>query len=217
MINYIITVNDEFLELKKLLSILNDNLDGDEEVIIQHDFKDTKIHNEIKNFIQELSNNFKVKIKYIQYPFSGNFSDFKNNLINEVNPKLKWIVHFDADEYPSKYLISNIKEILINSEDVDIISVPRINIVNGITEEYIKKWKWRVTYDKDYNALINYPDYQQRIWKNNKNIKFVGKVHERLYSYNLIIAELPQLTEYSYFHIKNIDKQIKQNNLYDSL
>ena len=28
---------------------------------------------------------------------------------------------------------------------VDVILVPRVNLVDGLTDEYIKKWNWKLT------------------------------------------------------------------------
>jgi hypothetical protein len=44
------------------------------------------------------------------------------------------------------------------------------------TQNHILKWGWRV----NEKGWVNYPDYQQRIFKNIDRIKWVNKVHERI-------------------------------------
>ena len=53
--------------------------------------------------------------------------------------------------------------------------VPRVNTVEGLTQEHINKWRWNV----NENGWINWPDYQTRInkivLKLNGKIKYMNK------------------------------------------
>lgn len=69
---------------------------------------------------------------------------------------------------------------------------------------------------KFYTPIINYVDLQVRGMKNKPNIRWVGKVHETLKGYGYL-AELPQETEYSIIHSKQINKQRQQNEFYMQL
>jgi hypothetical protein len=69
---------------------------------------------------------------------------------------------------------------------------------------------------KYYKPIINYPDYQNRIFKNSPEIKWVGKVHESIKGFKTF-AYLPPIEEYSLYHHKNIERQKKQNELYNTL
>jgi hypothetical protein len=73
----------------------------------------------------------------------------------------------------------------------------------------VKKIKYHV-------PIIQWADYQQRLFKNNGNIKYKNKVHEILDGYT-IVASLPEETEWSLLHRKTMDKQLKQNSLYNKL
>ena len=95
---------------------------------------------------------------------------------------------------------------------VDVILVPRVNTVEGLTDEHIQKWGWNV----DENGWVNFPDYQWRIYKNSADIKWQNKVHETLIGYNTI-SNLPSIEELALYHPKTIDRQVKQNNYYDTL
>jgi hypothetical protein len=147
--------------------------------------------------------------KWVGVLFNNDFASFKNKLKDLCTKD--WVFFIDADEYLSKGLSKNIHEILdINEGIVDVISIPRINTVEGLTREHIDKWRWFV----DDNGWINYPDYQTRICANKKDIKWVNKVHERLSGWKTI-TNLPE--GYELLHPKTIDRQERQNNFYDTL
>ena len=99
---------------------------------------------------------------------------------------------------------------IIHNNDVDMYAVPRINTVEGLTQEHINKWGWRV----DENGWVNYPDPQTRIIKNKPEIKWENKVHERIVGYSTG-AVLPP--GYDLVHPKTIIRQEKQNDFYDKL
>jgi len=69
---------------------------------------------------------------------------------------------------------------------------------------------------KYYRPVINWCDYQWRIYKNNDNIKWVNKVHERLEGFKTY-ATLPAEEDWSLYHPKTIQKQEKQNSYYQTL
>ena len=96
--------------------------------------------------------------------------------------------------------------------DVDLIWVPRVNTVDGLTEEWIQKWGWRVS-EKDW---VNYPDYQARVFRKADGIRWTGKVHEIIQG-GKTYAHLPPHEELSLYHPKTIEKQIKQNEFYENI
>ena len=108
--------------------------------------------------------------------------------------------------------MNTVEHVIKMNDSVDVFWVPRINKVNGLTEEHIQKWGWRVN-DKGW---VNWPDFQWRIWKNHPKIKWVNKVHEVLEGFKKY-ALLPQQEELSLYHPKDILRQVKQNDYYDSL
>ena len=66
---------------------------------------------------------------------------------------------------------------------------------------------------KFYSPIINYSDYQTRICKNIPEIRWEGKVHERLVGYKKH-SSLPPNYELDLQHIKTIEKQRTQNEFY---
>lgn len=204
-ISYGITVNNESQEVKKLLDTLIPLIDNNDEIIVLQD-----VTNENAEVTESLES-YGKEIKRITGKLNGDFATFKNKLIQQATKK--YLFQIDADEYPTKELISNLKWFLLKNYKSDCFLIPRINIVNGITDSDIKKWNWNFN-EKRY---INFPDYQNRIFKLNKNIRWQNKVHEVLINFRRV-KKLPSYNEdYCLVHIKNIDRQRKQNAFYDTL
>ena len=88
--------------------------------------------------------------------------------------------------------------------------VPRINKVEGITEEHCKMYG----YQMDTKDRINWPDPQARIYKNIDSIKWVKPVHELLTGAKVTTA-IPFEEDFALIHTKNIEKQIQQNRFYN--
>lgn len=196
-ISYAITAYNEHRELSFLLEFLRNSIHAEDEIVVQLD----------SNATEEVR---KVAKDYIEFPLNKDFASFKNNLSKHCTKD--YIFQIDADEYPNSYLIANLKDILQYNETIDVFLVPRINTVEGLTDEHIQKWGWRV----DDKGWVNFPDYQWRIWKNDSSIKWINKVHERLDGFKEYSA-LPQSEEFSLFHPKDIKRQERQNNFYSNI
>ena len=123
-----------------------------------------------------------------------------------------YIVNIDADEIPHKLLMKNLKSILEANPTIDLYWVPRVNTVDGITQEHINKWGWNV----NEKGWVNFPDYQGRIWRNRPNILWKNKVHEMLTGYREH-TYLPAEEEFSFYHPKTITKQEQQNKFYEGI
>lgn len=201
-ISYAITACNEHLELDTLINFINKHKRPEDEIVIQVD--SGNVTTEVLDVIK------KNNLKENKFNLDNDFASFKNNLKKIC--KGDYIFQIDADEIPSVETVSNLNNILESNLDVDLFLVPRINVVNGLTEEHIKKWNWHVNEKK----WINWPDYQYRIFKNNFNIKWKNKVHEIIVGAQTGIR-LPATQEYALTHIKNIKKQEKQNSLYDKI
>lgn len=200
-ISFAITAHNEHIELERLLRQLAKNIKKGDEIVVQ---LDTTATPEVKEVVDNFST-----IKQISFALNSNFASFKNNL--KLDCAKEWIFFIDADEYLSDDLMSNIHEILeANKGIVDVISVPRINTVDNLTREHIDKWRWFV----DDNGYVNYPDYQTRICANKPHILWINKVHERLSGWKTI-ANLPY--GYDLMHPKTIERQEKQNKLYEQI
>ena len=200
-ISYAITACNEHVELDRLLEMLTNNIRPEDEIVVQMDISAT---DEVKAVVN------KYKLMNYFHPLNNDFATFKNNLSSLCTKE--FIFQIDADEYPHPHLLASLPEILDYNYNVDVFLTPRINTVEGLTEQHIKQWGWNVN-DKGW---VNFPDYQWRIWKNSNKIKWINKVHERLDGFHEYSA-LPQLEEYCLFHPKDIKRQEKQNQFYNTL
>lgn len=203
-ISYAIPVCNEYEELKRLLNILITNKRNEDEIVIQCDQGNTTPE------VYKVLDQFYGKINVIEFPLKGNFSTFKNNL--KKHCKGDWIFQIDADEYVTIEFLQNLHFILQNNPTTEVFLLPRINTVEGLTQEYIQRWGWKV----NEKGWVNFPDLQPRILQNSPKINWGNKVHEVLMGHKTW-AILPLEEEYCLYHPKTIDRQIKQNNLYDIL
>jgi hypothetical protein len=206
-ISFAITACNEHVELEKLLSMLYLNIKEGDEIVVQ---LDTTATPEVRKVVSKPDPNV-VPFRVIEFALDNDFASFKNNIKNHCTKD--WIFFIDADETLNYYFMKNLHEFLeLNKGIVDLISVPRVNKVNGLTQSHIDKWRWFV----DDNGWVNWPDYQTRICANKPEIQWINKVHERLTGFKTS-AQLPALEEWSLTHIKDIERQEKQNNFYNKI
>ena len=200
-VSYGITVHNEAEELKRLLNILTDKIDKEDEIVICIDGDDVKVEAVLGEYLSE------NKAMVYKRKLNGDFAAQKNSVIE--NSTGDYIFHIDADEYPSKILLQQLKSIL-NINDVDLIWIPRVNTVDGMTEDDIRKWGWRVT----EKSWVNYPDYQSRVFRNHKDIRWTRPLHEHIVGVKTY-SHLPPHEELSLYHPKTIEKQTQQNMFYN--
>lgn len=205
-ISYAITVCNEKKEVKRLVDFLLANKRQQDEIVVLYDQKNGD--EAVINMLTKLNKlpNFQVWRGF----FDNHFADWKNKLTEYCSGD--YIFQIDADEMPIKHLIDHLPQILESNPDNEVYLVPRINTVEGLTQEYINKWGWKVNEE----GWVNWPDYQWRIWKNKPEIKWINKVHEKLDGFKTY-APLPDQMFYALQHPKTIDKQVKQNNYYSTL
>lgn len=205
-ISYAITVCDEKKEIKRLVDFLLHHKRQNDEIVVLFDQKNG--NEEIATMLTKLNKlpNFQMWRGF----FDGHFADWKNKLTEYCSGD--YIFQIDADEEVTEKFITELPTVLEVNDDVEVFRIPRVNKVNGLTEEHIQKWGWKV----GPQGNVNWPDYQWRIWKNKKDIKWQNKVHEVLVGHNNF-TDLPAIEEWALIHIKDIKKQEKQNNYYSTL
>jgi hypothetical protein len=205
-ISYAVTVCNEFLEIQKLIPFLLNSKRSMDQVIVLYD--ETSGDTGVEEYLRATSIANPSDFMWYSKPFAKNFAEWKNLLTSLCDGD--YIINVDADEMPSHDFIANIDDILRDNPEIDMFVIPRRNIVNGITPQHIAKWGWRM----DEQNRINWPDYQMRVYKNNKNIKWINPVHEVLTGFQTF-APLPD--EMYFDHIKGIEKQERQNIMYSNL
>lgn len=203
-ISYAVTVCNEFIEIQRLLAFLMHGIRKDDEIVVLVDLRKNTQTSELLGYLHKLSSSNRITL--VEDTFNDHFADWKNRLTRACTKD--YIFQIDADELPTHYMMDFIPEVL-KLNKVDVLKVPRVNTVKGLTEEHIQKWGWNVN-DKGW---INFPDHQWRIYRNTPEIKWKNKVHEVLEGYETI-SYLPSSEEWSLIHDKTITKQEKQNEYY---
>jgi hypothetical protein len=205
-ISYAITVCNEFIEIQKLVPFLLEHKRDEDQIVVLYDQSNGT--EGVEDFLRAKSVNY----DFSWYPgtFNKDFSEWKNLLTSYCNGD--YIFQIDADELPNEGLIKDLPRILEANPDNEVYLTPRINTVEGLTQEHIGRWQWRV----NEKGWVNWPDYQWRIWKNIPEIKWVNKVHEKLSGYKTYAA-LPASPKYALNHPKDIQRQERQNAFYNTL
>ena len=209
-ISYAITVKDELQEIKTLLVELFSSIRDQDEIVLLWDEKngDPKVW-EYLNLVALTDDNLFKGVNIHKAPFEGHFADWKNRLTNLCSKE--FIFNIDADEAPNRTLLQNLPHIL-ESNEVDMIRVPRVNTVEGLTQKHIQDWRWNV----NEQGWVNWPDWQMRIYKNHPDIKWKNRVHEVLEGFK-VHGILPMEEEFALYHPKTIERQEKQNEYYNTL
>jgi hypothetical protein len=211
-ISYLVTCKNEIDELRRLTAQLISHIEKnklEDEIVILNDFADNP---ETINLLKELETVQFIKI--IKHALSGNFGEHKTYGSRCCTKNM--IVQLDADEYLASPFLENIHELLECNPTVELYRVPRINIVRGATAEDAMQWGWRFFSIPQYKNLpiINWPDYQSRIYKNVEKIFWRRKLHETITGAE-IVTEIPMDPDFAIIHDKTIDRQRKQNEFYN--
>ena len=202
--SFAIPVCNELSELQTLVSNILEHKQEQDEIIILFDADNGT--QEVKDYLNNSN------ISFYEVSLNNDFASFKNNFLKYCTGD--YIVQIDADELPSDEFWAYLPAIFESNRGLaESFYISRRNTVDGLTPEHIDKWGWNVQ-KIDNKELINFPDWQHRIFKNNSNIKWKNKVHEVLEGYGSL-SYIP--AELFLWHHKDIKRQEKQNAYYDTL
>tara|TARA_R110000803_G_scaffold2472_11_gene8451 strand:+ start:6922 stop:7557 length:636 start_codon:yes stop_codon:yes gene_type:complete len=209
-ISFLVTAYNEYEELKRLLAQIYSIIKPTDELVIQLDSKSTEdVIKLVDKFVEKYKN--EIEIKKTHFNLNNDFASFKNNAKSYCTKD--FIMQIDADETLSETFCTIIHQVLEINEEIDLIAVPRVNIVKGLEQNDILQWHWKV----NNQGWVNWPDAQHRIFKNKPEIKWVNKVHEKIVGWKTY-AELPSEDDsYALYHIKDIDRQRAQNEFYSTI
>ena len=204
-ISYSILTHNETDSLSELIQFLVKHKDEEDEIVILDDYSDNEKTSAYLDVVCSIH-----EIKFEQRHLLKDYAGQKNHLTRMC--KGDYIFNLDADELPNKKLIKNIKMILEANPTVDLYWVPRVNTVDGLTQEHIQKWGWQV----NENGWVNFPDWQPRLYKKRPNIRWEKPVHERIVGYREHTF-LPAEKEWAIVHKKDIERQESQNEFYSKI
>ena len=201
-ISYAILTHNEGEYIGKLLNFLVNNKRTEDEIIIVDDHSDDSL---TKKYLED----YKHHIKLYYRTFDGDHT--QKNYLNSLCTG-DYILQLDADELVSKEFINMLPDLLEGNSEVDLFVMPRINTVEGLTQEWITKWKWNVN-DKGW---VNFPDWQMRLYRNCDWVKWNGLLHSKIEGFKTYVT-LPSDELFCILHPKQLDRQIAQNDLYDKI
>lgn len=121
--------------LEAVRSITRSNLDCEYEIIL---VDDVSTDPETIRVLDRLSS--EGHMVYTK-KFLGNFADHKN-FMNSLCDGY-WIINLDADERIFQN-IDLLPEVLESNPDIELLYVPRANIVYNITADHLTRWNWKI-------------------------------------------------------------------------
>lgn len=204
-LTYGITVCNEAVELERLILFLLLHKDPHDQIVVLQD------STRPDDWVTDVLNRYHDKLTYQPARLDGDFATFKNNLLTMASGD--YLFQIDADELPRESLLRSLKGVLREHPEVDCLAVPRINLVKGLTQEWIDAWQWQV----DGQGRINYPDYQVRIIKLNQLIRWKNKVHEELEGHQSCHFLPSDSDDFCLLHLKDVERQKRQNEFYRTL
>lgn len=211
-ITFTILTHDEGRCIKSLVKKIESQMWGNDSIVLVDDEStDLDTIDVLEYYKREYyqENAAKInKIRVYDHPLNDDFAAQKN--FAATFAYTDYIVNIDADEDITDTFVIDLKQILMHNPNVDVFLIPRRNRVSGLTNEWIERWGWNVNSE----GLINWPDHQWRVYKNLPEIKYINKVHETL-SGHKCMGILPDYLAIN--HDKTIEKQISQNNKYNSI
>lgn len=205
-ISYAITVCDEHVEIQRLVEFLLRHKRNEDEIVVL--FDTSKQCTAVEEYLRSHSVN--SEFSWHAAEFKGHFADWKNHLTSLCSGD--YIFNIDADEIPCTPIIESLPAILVSNPETDAIAVPRVNTVEGMTQDHMQQWGWNVNAE----GWINWPDYQWRIYRNNGTVRWRNRVHEVLDGFENY-SHLPMEEDYALYHPKTIERQVRQNEYYNAL
>jgi len=201
-LSYLVTCHNETSSLDKLLSKLVQNRKDNHEIVLLDDYSDNP---ETLDIIQK----YKEQTSFHQHRLDRNYGTHKNYGIEQC--KGNWIFQLDGDEYPTDLLLENIDAVLESNNNNEVLWLPRLNYFAGVTELDVKTWGWNY-----HDGMINFPDYQSRIYRNLSHIRYQRRLHEKVEGFKSYTFVPPQ-KDYAIVHEKTIEKQRQTNLNYNKL
>lgn len=154
---------------------------------------DTLSDDDSVQVVEDFLSGRECRFSILSSQFNGDFSEIRNLAIQGVPDDISYILFIDCDELISLKELQYIKDfILISGGAYDSYALPRLN------------------FQKD-GSIAPYPDYQRRVFKNNKKIRYSGKIHETLINFNVIKYFPPYWVDAASPHIKHYKNIMKSD------
>ena len=201
-ISYALLTHNEGQYVETLLSFLTSNKRSIDEIVVVDDYSTDEL-------TKSILDKYKDQINLQYRTFDGDHT--QKNYLNSLCTG-DYILQLDADELIKPEFIEMLPQILENNSETDLFIMPRINTVEGLTQEYIAKWGWNV----NEKGWVNFPDWQMRLYRNCDWVKWDGLLHSKIEGHKTYVL-LPPEELFCILHLKQLERQIDQNNLYDKI
>lgn len=244
LLTYLITVHNEDDSLDVLLERIIKYKKNNSEIIILDDFSDNiktlnlfeKYKKDIIIYRHKLNKDFS---EHKNYGISISSGDYIFQIDADENISIPLLSNIDliiSQNNCDLYYISRINHIDgLNTDSINYYGwilqktdLVEYNVTTFKGSEYyylLKKYDCILSEEENNNnnnnvklrinpLIINYPDFQSRLFKRSDNIKYFGKLHESIKGNN----NYTFITENIFFleHKKTIEKQINTNNWYNN-
>jgi glycosyltransferase involved in cell wall biosynthesis len=201
-VSYAILTHNEGDYIAELLTLLTTYKRDIDEIVIVDDYSDDEKTKFILNDFKDL-----IKLEYRTFDGDHTQKNYLNSLCSG-----DYILQLDADELVQPEFLEMLPELLEENNETDLFIMPRINTVEGLTQEYIQKWIWNV----NEKAGVNFPDWQMRLYRNCDWLKWDGLLHSKIEGHKTYVF-LPTEELFCIIHQKQLSRQVEQNDLYDKI
>ena len=131
-ISYAILTHNEGSYIQKLLDFLVNNKRSEDEIVIVDDYSSEEV-------TLDTLERYKDNVQIYYREFDGDHTQ-KNFLNSKCTGD--FIFQLDADEIVTLEFLQLLPQLLEANQETDLFLVPRINTVEGLTQEHINKWRW---------------------------------------------------------------------------
>jgi glycosyltransferase involved in cell wall biosynthesis len=201
-VSYAILTHNEGDYIAELLTLLTTYKRDIDEIVIVDDYSDDEKTKFILNDFKDL-----IKLEYRTFDGDHTQKNYLNSLCSG-----DYILQLDADELVQPEFLEMLPELLEENNETDLFIMPRINTVEGLTQEYIQKWRWLV----NEKGWVNFPDWQMRLYRNCDWLKWDGLLHSKIEGHKTYVF-LPTEELFCIIHQKQLSRQVEQNDLYDKI
>ena len=201
-ISYAILTHNEGECIAELLTLLTTYKRDIDEIVVVDDYSNDEKTKFILNDVKDL-----IKLEYRTFDGDHTQKNYLNSLCSG-----DYILQLDADELVHPEFLEMLPELLEENNETDLFIMPRINTVEGLTQEWIDKWKWNV----NEKGWVNFPDWQMRLYRNCDWVKWNGLLHSKIEGHKTYVF-LPAEELFCILHPKQLERQVAQNDLYDKI
>jgi glycosyltransferase involved in cell wall biosynthesis len=98
-----------------------------------------------------LESEFRKNITLFSHPLNSHYAHHKN--FGNSKCTGDWILNLDADEWVTDDFLGCIPLVIDNNPAVEAYGLPRLNTVDGLTLDHVRKWGWVIDKSDDHRTV----------------------------------------------------------------